>query len=137
MTARSKSLGLAIIAVMIVFYAATSRLPVRIIAAEAGNQGFRTMVGVGEVIRNRGSFEGFSVLRKDIDSVWKSELPSARRKAELAWALSAVTHFAHGATHFENVRAFGRPPWASEMRETAVLDGFVFFKPARQKQSFN
>ena len=124
----------AIIAVagMIVFYAATSRLPVRIIAAEAGNQGLRTMMGVGEVIRNRGSFKGFSVLQKDVESVWKNELPSVRHKAELAWMLSALTHFTRGATHFENVRAFGLPPWASEMRATAVLDGFVFFKSARE-----
>lgn len=120
---------------MVALYAATSRLPVRIIAAEAGNQQFRTMVGVGEVIRHRGGFKGFSVLKKDLDSIWKHELPSTRHKARLAWVLSAMTDFSKGATHFENVRAFGRPPWASEMKETAVLDGFVFFKRIRQEAS--
>lgn len=119
---------IAAVAGLVLFYTATSRLPVKIIAAEAGNQGFRTMVGVGEVIRNRGGFDGFSVLQKDIESIWRSELPSVRRKAEFAWALSAVTRFARGATHFENVRAFGPPPWAPEMRETVVMDDFVFFK---------
>ncbi len=96
------------------------RRAARVIAAEAASEGFWAMVAVGEVIRARGSFKGFSVMSKDLDDFFANESPATRQKAHAAWTLSKFKLLAGGATHFENVRLYG---WVLFFIKNGVLDG--------------
>jgi len=104
------------------------RLAVRVITAEAANQNLWSMIGVGEVIRHRGAIQGFSVLKKDVDAFYRKESPQIRRQAQTAWLFSRLTNLTQGATHFENVRQFGPPPWEREMKKTIRLGDLQFYK---------
>ena len=112
----------------IVVYIPISWLPVQVIIGEASDQGFAAMIGVGEVIRRRDDFEAFTALKKDFVSFSRNESFWTRRKAEAAWFFSRFTNLTHGATHFENVRRFGPPPWIHEMTQTTKLSDLTFFK---------
>lgn len=112
----------------LVIYIPISWLPVQAIIGEASDQGLVAMIGVGEVIRARGDFEAFSALKKDFVNFSKKQPFPTHMKARAAWFLSRFTNFTHGATHFENIRQFGPPPWADEMTETSKLDDLVFFR---------
>ena len=114
--------------VWVVVYIPISWLPVQAIIGEAADQGFIAMIGVGEVIRVREDFDGFTALKKDFVSFSRKESFWTRRKAEAAWFISRFTNFTHRATHFENVRRFGPPPWIHEMKKTTKLSDLVFFK---------
>lgn len=100
----------------------------QVIAAEAAGEGFAAMVAVGEVIRARGSFDGFSVMSKDLPAFFKAESRRTRSLCRAAWALSKLRLLSGGATHFENVRRFGRPAWSKGMRVTARWSGLEFYK---------
>lgn len=109
-----------------------SRHPVEVILAEAANQNLRTMIAVGEVIRERGSTQGFSVTKKNLSAFYFAQPWPKRLNAEAAWFFSAVTHQSRYATHFENTRLFGDPSWADTMRVTAQIGDLTFY---RQKYS--
>lgn len=47
--------------------------------------------------------------------------------AKKAWAESAKSNLTKGATHWENVKAFGKPKWASKMKKTVTIKDHVFF----------
>ena len=88
------------------------------------------MLAVAGAIRNRGSLKGVcGVKAKHVDKqpawVW--------RQAELAWAMSATNDITHGATHWENVKAFSIPYWAKDMRVTLVLGDHTFFARSKIK----
>ena len=105
-----------------------------IVVTEAAGEPFRGKVGVAEVIRNRGwNRQGFSGLkRRDLRSFlsrqprWVYE--EARKALRSARAGSNLTR---RATHFENVKAFGKPPWADEMEQTARIGRLTFYRPRR------
>ncbi len=103
-------------------------LAVYVITAEAADQSFSTMTGVGEVIRNRGKIQGFSVLKKDLPAFFNRQPVWVRYEAEWAWRLSRWTRMTGGATHFENVQAFGPPPWEFQMRKTAHMGDLQFYR---------
>lgn len=100
----------------------------QVIAAEAAGEGLPAMIAVGEVIRARGSFRGFSVMSKDLPAVFAAESRATRFKARLSWALSRLRLLSGGATHFENVRLFGRPVWSKGMTLTARWAGLEFYR---------
>ena len=100
----------------------------QVIAAEAAGEGFLAMTAVGEVIRRRGSFDGFSVMSKDLPDFFKKQGFKTRLAARTAWTLSKLRMLTGGADHFENVRRFGVPEWARGMRRTASWGGLVFYK---------
>ena len=103
----------------------------QVIAAEAAGEGFASMIGVGEVIRARGSYEGFSVMFKDLPEFFGSESRWTRIESRAAWALSKWGLVSGGATHFENVRRFGRPPWSKGMTLAAWHGGIEFYRKRR------
>lgn len=105
--------------------AVTQADAVRIIIGEAANQGYQGMLGVADVLRRKNSTAGFYGIRNRIVDkqpqwVW--------RMAEKAWKESAKRDVTHGATHFENVRAFGWPEWARGMTVACVIRDQTFFK---------
>lgn len=108
----------------------------QVIAAEAADRGLVAMTAVGEVIRARGSFEGFSVMSKDLPAFFQAESSSTRFQCRLAWILSKLGLFSGGATHFENVRLFGRPAWAKGMTVRARWAGLEFYRKANTLEKY-
>ncbi len=103
----------------------------RVIAAEAADEGFGAMTAVGEVIRARRGFKGFSVMTKDLDAFYLAQPRSIRLQARAAWTLSRLRFFSGGATHFENVVRFGRPSWSVGMTLTARWGGLEFYRKSK------
>lgn len=98
---------------------------VRTIIGEAANQGYIGMVAVAEVLRTRGSLKGFYGYKaphvdKQPEWVWKM--------ARKAWEASKTSHYAKGADHFENVKAFGCPSWVRNCIEVFRYKDHVFYK---------
>ena len=108
-------------------------LAVRVITAESANQSFFCMIGVAEVIRNRRSFQGFSVMKKDLNAFFHAQSIRAHEKARMAWILSRMTNLTQNSTHFENVKDFGPPPWENEMNKTVHMDELQFYKKKPKK----
>ena len=103
----------------------------QVIAAEAAGEGLPAMIAVGEVIRARGNFRGFSVMSKNLPVIFAAESRGTRFKARAAWALSRFRLLSGGATQFENVRLFGRPVWSKGMTLTARWAGLEFYRKSR------
>jgi hypothetical protein len=100
----------------------------KVIVGEAANQGLKGMICVAEVLRRRGSIEGFYGYNADR----KSESPSTWQMAATAWEKSAFTNFTQGADHFENIHAFGKPWWAKFCIKTYEYKDHVFYKELNQ-----
>jgi len=115
-----------------VFYAAgesyNDRLAVQVILGEAADQGFKGKVAVGEVIRNRGRIKGFSSMQKDLKQFSDKQPKKIRNEAKVAWIFSRFTNYTRGADHFDNVKAFGEPSWAKEMKKTVKIEDTQFYK---------
>ncbi len=109
------------------------RLAIRVITAESANQSLACMIGVAEVIRNRGGFQGFSVMKKDLHAFYHAQSIRAREQARMAWMLSRITNLTQNSTHFENVKDFGPPPWEAEMDKTVHMDDLQFYKRKPKK----
>lgn len=100
---------------------------VRILVGEAANQGEIGMICVAEVLRKKGSTQGFYGLNakhshKEPAWVWA--------QARKAWASSLHTNYTQGANHFENIKAFGCPSWAKNCVQTFKYKDHVFYKEA-------
>lgn len=101
---------------------------VNAIIGEAENQGYQGMLAVAHAIRNRGTLKGVYgeraprvVQRKFSEKTYQLALK--------AWCESQLTEdFTHGATHWENIKAFGCPSWVKECVETFRYKDHVFYK---------
>jgi hypothetical protein len=97
----------------------------RAIVGEAANQGYRGMLAVAGAIRNRGTLQGVyggrsSMPDRQPNWVWQ--------QARAAWRESATNDITLGATHWENVTAFGNPAWAGSMQLTIIVKDHRFFR---------
>ena len=92
---------------------------------EAANQGLKGMIACGEVIRRRGNLKGIYGLKRE--SFISAQPKWVHQMAKKAWQESSKTNLTKGATHWENVKAFGRPKWAKKMKKTAVIGDHVFY----------
>lgn len=131
--ARADSLRpLAIIALLAILHLPSSILAavpqeqaIRAIVGEAANQGRAGMLAVAGAIRNRGTLKGVyglksKVLSQQPEWVWE--------RARLAWAMSATNDISRGATHWENIKAFGEPRWAKSLTVTTNIGSHTFYK---------
>jgi hypothetical protein len=107
----------------------SSNLAVRAIVGEAANQGERGMLAVACAIRNRGTLRGVYGLNA---SFVDREPPEIWERARRAWAQSATVDITGGATHWENVRAFGAPLWARRMAATVTIRDHQFFRQKKR-----
>lgn len=113
---------------------------VKAILGEAENQGPRGMLAVACAIRNRGTIKGVYGYFKihEHNGVYTRSTPRGSRpipawvvnQAKAAWNKSLEKDITHGATHWENVAAFGLPTWAKNMTRTFEYEGHVFFRGA-------
>lgn len=83
------------------------------------------MLAVAAAIRNRGHLRGVYGL--------KSKLPDSQpayvwQRASEAWQRSKTNDITRGATHWENVKAFGQPRWASSLTLTTNIGNHTFYK---------
>jgi len=108
---------------------------VRAIIGEAENQGYQGMKAVACGIRNRGTLKGVYGLNAPRVKKHKySEQTEAM--ALVAWETSSdpdECRFLGGARYWENVKAFGKPTWASKMIETYRHKDHVFYKEDMEK----
>lgn len=97
---------------------------IRCIVGESGNQPYRGMVGVANVIRTRKNLNGFygfhnPIVNKQPKWVWE--------QATKAWHESKTNNIVGGATHFESIH-FKKPYWAYSMKETIRIKDHIFYK---------
>ena len=114
---------------LVVFAADAKPIPeaqaVRAIVGESANQGARGMLAVAGAIRNRGTLSGVYGLKNPIADKQPARIWN---QARTAWHASATNDITHGATHWENIKAFGKPTWAARMKVTATIGDHVFMR---------
>ncbi len=94
---------------------------------EAANQGKVGMLAVACAIRNRGNLNGVYGLNHN--PKWMYDQPQyVWDRAHAAWLQSATNDITFGATHWENVKAFGVPYWAKDMQKTILIKDHQFYK---------
>lgn len=112
------------------------------IIGEAEDQGQMGMNLIACAIRNRGTLEG--VYGEKSKRVTKKMYPEEiYDMAAAAWDLSAPSDkygfipcaMLHGATHWENIKAFGRPYWIKDMIVTHRYGDHVFYRKKRHAES--
>ena len=104
---------------------------VQVILTEAAGESEEGQVAVGEVLRNRHwSLRGFAGLKRpDLKQFLAGQNVQAVARAQRSLLRArGGSHIVGGATHFENVEAFGMPWWAKKMRVTAKISHHTFFK---------
>lgn len=97
----------------------------RCVIGESASEGSKGMIAVAEAIRNRGTTKGvYGCNAKFVDNepqwVWD--------KARKAWELSEHTNVTEGATHWENLKEFGKPWWADSLTKTVKIGNHQFYK---------
>ena len=97
---------------------------VKIIVTESAGEPYLVQVAVGNVIRIRGSAQGFYGLTHS--SMLNKQPRSAFVKAARAWEESK-TNIVVCADHFENIKAFGTPKWARGVKPVATLGDLTFY----------
>lgn len=99
--------------------------------AEAANQGYDGMLAVAEVMRARSwNMRPFCASkRKDLAAFVARQPQRVRDNAHKALqAARAGSMTVMGATHYENVRAFGVPKWAKGLKPVATVGEHVFWR---------
>ncbi len=110
----------------------------QIIMGEAVSEGERGMYAVACVMRNRlkayGHSKGFSsIYRANLDDwclkqgLW---VERAKRVERRVFEENAPD-ITFGATHFENIEAFGTPYWAKSMVKTIKIKSHTFYKEVK------
>jgi len=100
-------------------------IAIRCIVGESANQGYKGMLAVANVLRNRGGTAGVYGCKSKL---YKTEPKWVLKLAKKAWLESRTNDITHGATHFENIKAFGVPYWAEDMVVTFKHKDHVFYK---------
>lgn len=98
------------------------------ILGEAEDQGYEGMLAVAHGIRNRGHLRGVYGCRAS-RVVNNKVSGKIRNMAFKAWRQSRTGQDITGsATHWENVKAFGKPYWADSMIKTVQIMDHQFYK---------
>lgn len=107
--------------------------------AESCSEGYTGMYAVACVVRNRidkGMTPGLCALkRKDLN---RFVLRQGKKQEQWAKEIVERVFFKNspditgGATHYENIQAFGSPKWAKKMKVTCKIGRHTFMKEARR-----
>ena len=101
-----------------------------VLIGEAASEGELGMTWVACVMRNREwDLDGFSARRrKDLGDFLSRQPDRTHRDAQVALAQVRAGEFdCQGATHFENVGAFGTPRWAVGNQPVAVVGRHTYW----------
>ena len=97
-------------------------LCIRAIVGESSNQGYQGMLALASGLRNRGTLQGvYGLNAKHKEPAWVWE------QARKAWAESEHNRI-HMGTHWENIKAFGKPSWAYKMTKVYEYKDHIFYK---------
>ena len=125
-------------------------IAIQTIIGEASQEPLPGQIAVAEVIRLRASIGGwwgssfkYVCLNPFQFSFWNDKSRSQKRisnmsgtewqRAGRAWAESEFTNYSNGATHYENIKAFGDPKWKRDMKEVARIGKHVFYREKWRK----
>ena len=99
-------------------------LAIKTIIAEAANQPYEIMIGIGEAIRNRGSLKPFQgSMRKDLDVFVGKQPLWVRLAATKAWQDSEESNTIKGADHvFYAGTDDASDPWWANPESSKVKD---------------
>lgn len=111
-----------------------SEQAVQAIIGEAANQGKIGMIALAEALRNRDSLSGVYGYKRT--SFIKSQPKWVHDMARQAWEASKESNLVDGATNWENVKAFGKPYWASSMIKTATIGAHSFYRSESLSREF-
>ena len=105
----------------------------QVLLAEGVNQGYKGMFAIACVLRNRGgSLKGFAgAKRADLEAFClRQGLPliNLAKRAQRACFIEGQADSTGGATHFENIEAFGTPYWTKSMVKTVKIGSHTFYK---------
>lgn len=108
-------------------HAYTDEEAIKAVIGEAENQGYEGMLAVACAIRNRDTLKGVYGLQA------KRVLNHSYSQKTLELARSAYNQslkhdITNGATHWENIKAFGCPSWVKNCVETYRWKDHVFYK---------
>lgn len=108
-------------------YEITTDKAILSIIGEAENQGYTGMLAIACAIRNRGTLRG--VYGLNAPRV-KNQRYSKKtyEMAQKAWFASYRVDVTNGATHWENIKAFGCPKWVKACVETFRYKDHIFYK---------
>lgn len=98
------------------------------LCGEACNQGYDGLTAVGEVLRVRGGTKGLYGCKSNLYDKSPDYVKSQVKKA---WERSESSNLTRGSTHFENVKAFGKPYWAKYMQPTVKIKDHQFYKEVK------
>ena len=101
------------------------------IIGEGANQKLQGMTAIAEVMRNRGwNLKGFVASRRvDLRQFVARQPAYVRHNAHKAVeAAKAGSNTVFGATHYENVEAFGLPKWAKGKTALAKIGAHTFWR---------
>jgi spore germination cell wall hydrolase CwlJ-like protein len=123
-----KKIIVVIIALILAIPIYTEEIPekdaVRAIVGEASNQGYKGMLAIAVGIRNRGTLQGvYGLNAKHVDKQPKWVWDQARK----AWKESKTNRI-HTGTHWENIKAFGKPYWADSLIKVYKYKDHIFYK---------
>lgn len=97
---------------------------IRAIIGESSNQGYQGMLAVAVGIRNRDSLAGvYGLKAKHIDNEPKYIWDLAKK----AW-IESKTNRIHSGTHWENIKAFGKPYWVKKLKLVYQYKDHNFYK---------
>ena len=97
---------------------------IKAIIGEAANQGYQGMLAVAVGIRNRGVLQGvYGLKAKHIDKEPQWVWTMARK----AWKESKYNRI-HSGTHWENIKAFGKPYWLKNVVLVYQYKNHNFYK---------
>ena len=101
------------------------------LVAEAASEGYSGMLAVAEVMRERGwSMRPFCASRrKDLAGFVAKQGAKVRKLAKLAITEArAGSQTVKGASHYENIEAFGMPTWAKGKPVLAKVGAHSFWR---------
>jgi hypothetical protein len=98
------------------------------IIGEAANQGDKGMLALAEALRNRGTTKGVYGCQSNLHA---RQPKRVHQQALNAWRKSATSNITDGATHWENIKAFGKPYWVDSMERVYEYKDHVFYKKRR------
>ena len=106
-------------------YAYIDQEAIRAIIGESSNQGKIGMLKVASAIRNRGTLKGvYGLKAKHVDKEPQWVWDMARE----AWQVSLYKDYSNGATHWENIKVYGKPYWVKSMIKVDEYKDHIFYK---------